>query len=108
MIKKLILILMFTVMGYTGFNSSAHAGTAIPLKVISLTSIGGAFFSPDGWEIGTVNSNSVQYECVNSDNCYFEVSNRSFNDDFDYSCPRGSVVAISQNAIHIPKGCSED
>lgn len=109
MIKRIILVLIFSVMGYTGFSPDASAGPPVPfpIKVISLTSIGGAFFDPPDWTIETVNSFSVQYECGGS-NCTFRVSNRNFNVDVDYICPDGAVVAVSQNAIHIPAVCDED
>ncbi|HSG30548.1 MAG TPA: hypothetical protein VLB82_03275 [Thermodesulfobacteriota bacterium] len=108
MIKKLILILMLSVMGYAGLSSNANAGSTIFPKVISLTSIGGAFFDhSDGWTIDIVNSNSVQYEC-GEETCSFNVSNRNFNNSAFYGCPEGAVVAISQNAIHIPKECGDD
>ena len=110
MFKKVIFSIVVGVLSYAGLSSSAFAGPpvpSVPIKVVSLTSIGGAFFDPPDWEIDTVNSFSVQYLC-GGDNCTFRVSNRNFNDDIDYICPEDSVVAISHNAIHIPEECDED
>ena len=107
MIKKLIVIIMLSVMGYADSSTDASAGTTTFPKVISLTSIGGAFFDPPNWTIDTVNSFSLQYEC-GENNCTFNVSNRNFDGFHFYECPQGAVVAISQNAIHIPKECDDD